>query len=656
MASGKAVVSAERLRLERALQQSDVEIRHHPALTAAHVRRGIVLQSLQRFGEALQSYGRAIELDPGFADAHYQRANLLGALRRFDEAVAGYDDAISARPDFAQAWNNRARALRSLRRLDEALQSCQRAVALDPADAEAQMNRGNVLMELGRPQDAVESYGQAIARKPDFGEAYFNRAHAAFRLGRVEDALGDFDRAIALRPAFAEAYHARANALEKLGRLDEALQSFDRAVALDPALAESYNNKGNILCRLGRHAEAVESFTRAVQRRPDYALAWNNRGSALQDMDRLEEALESCDSAISLAPGLAAAHYNRGNILKGLKRLPDAIESFDRAIACAPDFADAHRNKATTTLLTGDFAQGWQLYERRHAWVAGNAPGPGSRWTGDENLEGKTLLIQAEQGFGDTIQFCRYAALVAARGARATLVVQYPLVSLLGCLEPAVKVVGSSTPASGFDYHIPLMSMPFALQSNAKSIPANVRYLSADPVRTEAWRARIGTRGFRIGICWQGAVGGEVDIGRSFPVRHFETLARIPGVRLISLQKNAGVEQLRELPDGMDVEAFGDALDPGPAAFVDTAAVMESLDLIISSDTAVAHLAGALGRPVWVALNRVPDWRWLMDRDDSPWYPTMRLFRQPARNDWTGVFAAMKNNLLELLPAQGRSS
>ncbi len=653
-ASDRAAAQAERMRPEDALKRCDAEIRLHPALAAPHVQRGIVLQSLQKPGEALQSYESAIRLDPGFADAHYHRANLLGSLRRFDEAVAGYDRATSTRPDFAPAWNNRARALRALRRLEEALESCERAIALDPAQADAHVNHGNVLMELDRSEDAFVSYGRAIALAPDLAEAHYNRANAAARLGRAEDALRDFDRAVALRPGFAEAHHARANALEKLGRLVEALASFDRAAALKPDLAESYNNKGNILCRLGRRAEAVDSYTSAVRNRPGYALAWSNRGSALKDIGRLEEALESCDRAIALAPGLAAAHHNRGTILKGLKRLSDAVGSFDRAIVCAPDFADAHRNKAIATLLMGDFAQGWQLYERRNTGTAAFPAASGQPWTGDEKLDGRTLLIRAEQGFGDTFQFCRYARLAADRGARVTLAVQDPLVALLKCLEPTVTVTSLSEAVSDSDYHIALLSMPRAFRTDAHSIPANIPYLAADPVRIAAWRARIATQGFRVGICWQGAIGGDVDIGRSFPVRQFETLAGMPGIRLISLQKNAGAEQLRDLPAGMSVETFGDALDPGPAAFVDTAAVMENLDIIISSDTAVAHLAGALGRPIWVALSHVPDWRWLMDRDDSPWYPTMRLFRQSERNDWTGAFAAMKNSLPELLSAHGR--
>jgi tetratricopeptide (TPR) repeat protein len=575
--------------------------------------------------------------------------SLEGPAARLEAALKLCDAEIRQRPRFAPARTNRARILRALRRPDEALESCDMAIRLQPDDHEAHLVRGNVLMELDRTADALRSYEQATALKPDLAEAHFNRANAASRLGRQQESLQAYDRAIALKPGFAEAHHARANALEKLGRLDAALEGFSRASALKPDLAESYNNKGNILRRLGRHAAAVESYSRAVQCRPGYALAWSNLGGALGDMGRPDEALESCDRAIALAPGFAPAHYNKGNALKSQKRLRDAMQNFDRAVQLAPGFGDAAKNRATTTLLAGDFEGGWELYERRNTGIEPFPSNAGSRWTGGENLDGKSLVIRAEQGFGDTFQFCRYALLAAAKGANVTLAAQDPLVALLKCLEPPIEIVGLGAELSGFDYHIQLMSMPHALQTRADNIPAGVPYLVADPDKIRSWKSRIGTAGFKVGICWQGAVGGEVDIGRSFPVRHFETLADIPGLRLISLQKHAGTEQLRDLPAAVKVESFDDERDAGPDAFVDTAAIVENLDLVISSDTAVAHLAGALARPVWVALSHVPDWRWLMDRDDSPWYPTMKLFRQSRRNDWNGVFAELKSGLLRLL-------
>ena len=574
-----------------------------------------------------------------------------GSSPSFEEVLKLCDSEIRRNPRNARAWNERARALRWLRRPGEALASCDRAIALKPSDADFHLNRGNVLMALARPEDALASYQRAIALKPDLVEAHYNLGNAFRQIGRTTEALESFERTIALWPAFAEAHHSRGNALEDLNRPEEAVPSFDRAIALKPDLAESHNNKGMALHRLGRFEEALTSYNNAIALRPGYALAFHNRGTTLQELGRLDEALQDCTRAVALEPRFAEALYNKGNVLKALKRLDEALRDYDRAIALRPGLAEAHWNRAHGTLLMGRFEEGWPLYESRPRKP--DLPAPlASGTTGlpaADSFEGKTLYIRAEQGLGDTIQFCRYALLAAQKGADVVLAVQDPLVRLMGSLGPRVRIDGMAAGPPASDFQIALLSMPLAFRTGADSTPAAVPYLSSEPEKLRHWKARMGSGGFRIGICWQGAKSREVDIGRSFPVRHFEGIARRPGVRLISLQKNEGVEQLLDLPAGMSVQSFGSDLDPGPDAFVDTAALMETLDLVITSDTAVAHLAGALGRPVWVALKFVPDWRWLLDRADSPWYPTMRLFRQTERGNWRSTFAAMEAELDTLL-------
>lgn len=648
---GNSVRGGESQTLEEILKLCDAEIRRNPRVAKAHYRRGMALQSLQRFSEALESHDRATRLDPAFAEAHYRKANLLMASRNPEAALASYERALAISPNLASAWNDRARALRQLRRPDEALASCDKAIALQQSDADFHLNRGNVLMELARPGDARESYQRAIALKPDLVEALHNLGNAFRQTDRAIEALESFDRVITLRPAFAEAYHSKGNVLTDLNRPNEAVTAFEHAIMLKPDLAESHNNKGMALHRLGRFEEALESYNTAIATRPGYALAFHNRGTTLREIGRLEEALRDCTRALALEPRFAEAAYNRGNVLKGLKRPDEAIRDYDRAIALRPGLAEAHWNRAVCTLLTGRFDEGWRLYERRPRKPELPAPlaTKNTAWPDPDGFEGKTLYIHAEQGLGDTIQFCRYALLAAEKGAEIVLAVQDPLVRLMRSLGSQVRVLATTADPPWSDVQIALLSMPFAFRTGADSIPARIPYLSAEREGLRHWKVRIGNEGFRIGICWQGATGGEVDIGRSFPVRHFEGIARLPGVRLISLQKNAGAEQLLDLPAGMNVQSLGNDLDSGPDAFVDTAAVMENLDLIITSDTAVAHLAGALGRPVWVALNFVPDWRWLLERTDSPWYPTMRLFRQTERGNWQAVFAAMEARLEALL-------
>ena len=649
--AGKAAPAGENPGPEEVLKLCDAEIRRNPRAAAAHCRRGKALQSLKRFAEALESHDRAIRLDPAFAEAHYHKANLLMGSRGPEAALASYDRALAISRDFAPAWNHRARALRALQRADEALASCDRAIALRPSDADFHLNRGNVLMALARPKDAQESYERAIALKPDLVEAHYNLGNALRQIGRTGEALDSFERTIALRPDFAEVHHCKGNALADLNRPDEAVPSFDRAIALKPDLSEAHNNKGMALHRLGRFEEALASYNNAIARRPGYALAFHNRGTTLREMGRLEDAVQDCNRAIGLAPRFAESLYNRGNVLKALKRPDEALRDYDRAIALRPDFAEARWNKAVCTLLMGRFEEGWRLYEGRSREPGRPAPLSGQNpiWSAAESLEGKSLYVWAEQGLGDTIQFCRYALLAAERGAEVVMAVQDPLVRLMTSLEPKIRIMRATAGPPACDFHIALLSMPFAFRTGAGNIPARTPYLFSEPEKVRHWKAKIGSDGFRIGICWQGATRAEVDIGRSFPIRHLEGIAKVPGVRLISLQKNAGAEQLLDLPAGMNVQSFGNDLDSGPDAFVDTAAIMENLDLVITSDTAVAHLAGALGRPAWVALNFVPDWRWLLDRTDSPWYPTLRLFRQTERGNWQGVFAAMEAELAELL-------
>jgi len=291
--------------------------------------------------------------------------------------------------------------------------------------------------------------------------------------------------------------------------------------------------------------------------------------------------------------------------------------------------------------LIGRYKEGWTDYEWR--WEAGYFPNV-PLWQG-EDLKGRHLLVFSEQGLGDVIQFVRYLPLLAERKCKISFLAPAKLVRLLRPSIQPMEIVSALNGVQGIDFQVALMSLPHRFNTELASIPSKVPYLRAEAELEARWRARIGANGLKIGIAWQGNPGGAVDKGRSIPLEKFAPLSRIPGVRLISLQKHAGLDQLLGLPKDIEIETLGDALDNGPDAFIDTAAVMNNLDLIITSDTSVAHLAGALGRPTWVALNHVPDWRWLLDREDSPWYPTLRLFRQPQLDDWDSVFAAIEREL-----------
>jgi tetratricopeptide (TPR) repeat protein len=616
LAAGAVFANALELYRRGALEQADAALGEVLELDPAHFDalhlKGVIASRRGQPERAVELIRRAIGQNAAVAAAHRHLGNALRDLGRFEEAIDSYTSAIDCRRDFKEAHVNRAMTLLVLRRPAQALADLDRAIALGSDDAQVHLYRGSALIDLQRPAEAAASCEKAIARQPNHPDAYVNRAAALYLLGSYLEAAASGERAIALKGDHAGAHAYRGAALHALRRLDDALTSLDTAIALDP------NN----------------------------AFAHNLRGLCLLDLQRPHQALESCERAIALRADLADAHNTRGLALADSLRFEEALASFNQAIALQPQLPEPYFNQGISYLRRGDFARGWELYDRRPMIDRAESLGGAARlWDGSREIAGKTVFTYAEQGLGDTMQFCRYAALLRARGARVVLAVQDGLRSLLRCLGPGIEVVGLGEIPADLDFHCPLLSLPRAFATRLDSIPAAVPYLTPDPVRVSAWRERLGTHGRLIGVRWQGSTG-RADAGRSFPVRHFEAIARLPHVRLVSLQKGAGSEQLLDLPASWRIEDLGADFEPdGVDAFLDAAAVMECLDLVITSDTSIAHLAGALGRPTWVALKRVPDWRWLLDRDDSPWYPTMRLFRQNRPGDWAGVFDRMRGEL-----------
>jgi hypothetical protein len=387
---------------------------------------------------------------------------------------------------------------------------------------------------------------------------------------------------------------------------------------------------------------------------PENVDAWSNRAAALLYLCRPTEALASYDEAIRVGPNDLRSWANRGNALLALARFDDALASYEEAIALYrnEDPAEAMFNRSIVRLLLGDLKRGFDDYEwRRHAKDSvGSRTFDKPLWLGAQALSGKTILVLDEQGLGDTIQFCRYLPLLEQRGANLLFSPKPPLVPLMRSLKADVELVDDEDKSLSFDIYTALMSLPHAFATELDTVPDAIPYLAAEPERVERWAGKIGRGKLTIGICWQGSVR-RFDKGRSFSVTEFRAISRIPGVHLISLHKGVGETELDKVPADLALEVLGEEFDVSGEAFLDTAAVMECCDLIISSDTAVAHLAGALGRPTWVALRHVPDWRWLLDRPDSPWYPTMRLFRQTEDGNWSTVFEEMEAELKQMLAA-----
>jgi tetratricopeptide (TPR) repeat protein len=566
------------------------------------------------------------------------------------KAEAAYRAILRAQPKHFDATHLLGAALSASGRNKEAEIFLKRAVALNPKVAAAQNNLGNAVKALHGNAESLPYYERAIGLDPNYADAINNRGNVQLEIGNSLEALADYDRALAINPNFVNALQKSAKVLVELGRYEEALIRNDRALALEANSVDAWVRSGNVLTHLKRHENALKSYERALVLDPGNTDALINRSAALEALGRPEEAFSGLDRVLAAVPDAAGALNNKATILKSLGRLDEACDHFSKALAIKPDDADARTNYAMTLLLRGDFEAGWREYEGRWAKKSNVQKRPALTcpvWAG-EPLEDRRIVVFAEQGLGDIVQFSRYLPLLKEHGANVTFLVTDRMLAVLRAAYPGIAVTADvkETVARAFDFQCPMMSLPLRFGTRLETIPASVPYLKADCTRVAQWRERVGQSGFKVGICWQGNPDASVDSGRSVLLEAFAPLASIPGVRLISLQKNAGVEQIERNP--FPVETLGADFDNTRNAFVDTLAVMENLNLIVSPDTSIAHVAGALGRPAWVVLKRVPDWRWLMKREDCPWYPSLRLFRQEKAGQWDGVFARLRDHLATL--------
>jgi tetratricopeptide (TPR) repeat protein len=435
---------------------------------------------------------------------------------------------------------------------------------------------------------------------------------------------------------------ANAIASHRAGNLDDAENRYKALLSSQPEHAHALTLLGTIYSQRGEYEKGIRLMEKAISKKPDHAEAYYNRGLALQKLGRHKEALESYDKAIAIDPAYGEAHNNRGLALCHFAQYHDALESYDKAIAINPRYAEAYWNKSLIKLLHAEYDEGWKLFEWR--WKKGNRTArifPQPLWLGKEPLKGKTILLHTEQGLGDTIQFCRYAPMVEASGAKVIIEAPATLTSLLSTLKDAFTTITTGSALPAFDFHCPLMSLPLALKTSADTIPATVPYLYADPQKQAAWQQQLGAKSRpRIGLSWAGGPAHDNDHARSMALNKILSLLGADG-EFFSLQKEIRPEDAPVLAQHPRIRSYAQHWKD----FSDTAAFIAGMDLVISVDTSVAHLAGALGKPVWILLPLVPDFRWLLEREDSPWYPTARLFRQTSTGDWVSVIEKVKTEL-----------
>ncbi|WP_116136468.1 tetratricopeptide repeat protein [Trinickia diaoshuihuensis] len=599
-----------------------------------------------RLADAERDYRAAIDADPVHTDA----LHLLGVLRhqqgRHEEAAELVGRAVALRPDDAGLQLNLGNALKALGKLDGAIERFRNALSLAPDFGLAHYNLGNAYAQAGRHEDAVLAFERSLRLQPNDASIYNNLGNALHALGRTQEAIAAFSQALALRPGHAGAHNNLGMALAALGRTEQAIEQFQAALAAQPNYVAAHFNLGNTLDAVGRHEEAAGAFEAALALQGNFPPALLGLGNALAAQGRYRDAIARFERAVGLDPQLALAWLGLGNAHHALGSHEAALRAFDQALRLRPDLASAQLNRALTLLTLGDFTRGLPAYESRLAIAAaaGEAAPAAPRWHG-EPAPGRTLLIEAEQGFGDTLQFLRFVPLARERVGRVIVTVQRELEPLVAPLATdwriAVAIAGQARPQA--DLCCPLLSLPLVLGTTLETLPSPGRYLEVPAAYRRRWRGSLGGHAkIKIGLAWSGRI--QAHENRAMPIETLAPLFALESIDWLVLQPNLSDDDKRAL-DTFARTASIHRFDTRIGDFADTAAVVDRLDAIVSIDTSIAHLAGALGKPLWLMLPYAADWRWFTNTDRSPWYPSARLVRQPSPGQWESVVATVAQAL-----------
>ena len=629
-------------RIADAQTACDMLLRVQPRDAAALHLSGMLSFQSGDAARAVERLAASVAINPNDPAAFNSYTAALVAHGDFETALTAAERANGLRAGYASAYNNRGNALKGLGRSAEAAASYMEAIALNPNLADAHNNLGAALTDLGDFDASVVSIDRAIALNPALARAHANRGAALRKMKRYDQALVSFERAVALAPGVADFHHGRGVLLNDVKKFDEAAQSFAQAAALRPDLADTQAGLGFALHAAGRSAAALTAFDAALKLNPQDAETWQHRGLALINLQRLSEAVASFERAVALKP-MTGAFNDYGIALASGGDHTRAIAAYDAALSHDAANAAAHMNRGISLLQVGRLQEGWTAYEWRwrHPELKLDARGfTQPQWTGDQSLAGKTLLLHNEQGLGDALQFCRYIPLFAGTGARVVLEVQRSLAPLFtgGAGIAQVVIRGEALPA--FDFHCPLLSLPPAFATELTSIPVPGDIIRPDPAKAATWAEKLGPKTRRrIGLTWSGNAAQSNDKNRSIALADFMK-ALPPGFDYVSLQKDVRESDRAALAQS-GIRPFGDDLHD----FSDTAALCANVDEVVTVCTSTAHLAGALGTPTRVLLCFNPCWRWLLDRSDSPWYPTATLYRQDKPGAWDNALARVRADL-----------
>src|SRR5690242_2884680 len=614
---------------------------------AAWFEAGLRLMQLGQMAEAELCGRNALALDQGHADAMHLMGMLCLAARQHDLAIQWFALAIRQNAEVADYFGNLGMALQRKDRLDEAIKCFDRALLLNPNQADVWFRMGEILQHQKRFDEAIKCFDHAVTANPDQPDVWFRMGGLLQQEKRVNEAVLSFDQALKLKPDHREAANASGLLYFEAKRFEEALACFTRSVEIDPSQSEAFNFISRCQWGLLRLEEALANGRRAFELNPGSPEITKNVGVILQRLGRDQEALIWFDKALALRPDFPSALNDRFTTLFALRRVEEAFADIDRAIALDPDCVDYPWNRALTRLLLGDLEAGWPAREwGRKSTTLGfvDRKFTQPRWFGEESIAGKTILLHSDEGLGDTVQYSRYASMAAKLGGRVILEVADVLQPLLTGMEGVALCVPRSKEATlpDFDFHCPLSGLPLAFRTRLETIPAASSYLPPLPeARVKEWRAQLGAHDrLRVGLVWSGNPQHTNDRNRSTTLRAMSAMLD-PRACFYSLQKETRAEDAAILAQRADIiDLTGHLSD-----FVDTAALISCLDLVITVDTSVAHVAAASGCPTWILLPFTPDFRWLLGRDDSPWYPTVRLFRQDERRDYAVVLARVRAEL-----------
>jgi tetratricopeptide (TPR) repeat protein len=631
------------------------------------LQQGVSAHQAGNLQEAERCYKNILQTQSTHPHANHNLGALYVSINKSETALNLFKTALQVNPNIELFWMSYINVLINERLFTEAKQALKKAKRKGANKNKLNDLNQYLISQVNRsspPQsdidrltnyyqdgnyDDAETLAKSITEQfPKYPFGWKILGATLQKSGKISEALNAMQQSAALNSEDAEAYNNLGVTLQELSQFEEAEESYRKAIVIQPNFAQAHDNLGNTLKDLGRLKEAELSYKQALVLKPDFGESHYNLGILLEELSRFEEAEKSYRQAIFFKQNFALAHNNLGNTLKDLGRLKEAELSYKQALVLQPDLVEAYYNISFSYNLKGDLQEGLKLYEWRlkKKGFKTRTPRKNFIWDGSKSVLRKRFLVYEEQGLGDAIQFCRYLPLLKQKGAQVTFEVKQKMHALLHTIGGDIVFVDSYPDDNKIDFEAPLMSLPFLFNTNLDTIPSRIPYLFPDHDKAASWGNRLTKATFKVGICWQGSKN-KIDFGRSFPLSLFKGISQLPNVELISLHKGEGEKQIKDI--NFEMTTLGDDFDAGEDAFIDTAAVMVNCDIIITSDTALAHLAGALGCRTWVALKKIPDWRWMLYRNDSPWYPNMTLYRQKERGNWKYVFDTMQTDLQSLL-------